>query len=292
MSKIVNQLIWIANLIKRSSSLNSCSTNSLHCFSCFMNFLIISLAGAFQLHHRFKSQITVFRCCITQTRRKIMSLCFVAKVKKFLIDDTRRISLNLSKMSKSFLRRWHWNRFCGPSAISASHKLSQRLSQFLFNFHSALCFPSQNLPKSNSQTDSAHETIIKISKLSNCSRSSVASISSSTQNLSKTQQKICCQQPIAPFDHKPLFSSIRHQPELPLNPRLKSDHKVCIVQNFQGISPIVNHCKPPQTHLTASSTDSKMSQDVGSCCAKYILCLFNFVFFVSFTANSSSQIQT
>lgn len=27
--------------------------------------------------------------------------------------------------------------------------------------------------------------------------------------------------------------------------------------------------------------DIKMSQDVGSCCAKYILCLFNFIFFVS-----------
>lgn len=24
-----------------------------------------------------------------------------------------------------------------------------------------------------------------------------------------------------------------------------------------------------------------MSQDLGSCCAKYILCLFNFIFFVS-----------
>lgn len=153
----------------------------------------------------------------------------------------------------------------------------------------------QSWSKSKSRTNSSCETILKVSKLSNCSRPSIDSNcikTPSAQSIAKSLQKICCDQPIAPTAHKPLFSSIRHQSQIPLNSRPQSDHKVCIVQNFQGPPTTVNHCKGSPVHRTACSTDSKMSQDVGSCCAKYILCLFNFVFFVSIIANLLAQIQT
>lgn len=61
---------------------------------------------------------------------------------------------------------------------------------------------------------------------------------------------------------------------------------ITIVQNFQGQSAKPSSFKVLKTsnHKSCSHTsqpESEMGQDVGSCCAKYILCLFNFIFFVS-----------
>lgn len=80
---------------------------------------------------------------------------------------------------------------------------------------------------------------------------------------------------------------------------------VCIIQHFGGnplscfpncqpsnpplCPPVHSSCAPPIVKSFVpkleprSSTEIEidMGQDVGSCCAKYILCLFNFIFFVS-----------
>lgn len=70
-------------------------------------------------------------------------------------------------------------------------------------------------------------------------------------------------------------------------PRIKAT--VCIIQNFvenpsnylPSIPPIPESCKSEPVPRSNAEIEIEMGQDIGSCCAKYILCLFNFIFFVS-----------
>lgn len=68
-------------------------------------------------------------------------------------------------------------------------------------------------------------------------------------------------------------------------PERSHSPSITIVQNFQGQSAKPSSFKVLKTsnHKTCSHTsqpENEMGQDVGSCCAKYILCLFNFIFFI------------
>lgn len=49
---------------------------------------------------------------------------------------------------------------------------------------------------------------------------------------------------------------------------------------------------PLKIESNCKDQESKMAQDCGSCVAKYILCLFNFIFFVSISTFSSSLLSS
>lgn len=183
----------------------------------------------------------------------------------------------------------------------------------------------QNLHKLKSQ----HETIAKVVQLSsdqqltrsvNSSRTKVASQAAtpetkSTKTVAQDEARNCyelgrCDVP------QPFFPNIRHHSKAPIIPQALcqakaalKQHGVCIIQNFQGSQ--LEKSEKPKTAETSESTkkpekqistisrykdppcdkqsDTEMGQDVGSCCAKYILCLFNFIFFVSIKDSSRSS---
>lgn len=89
-------------------------------------------------------------------------------------------------------------------------------------------------------------------------------------------------------------------PQLVQQPQQDIKSTVCIIQNFGGHAlnclpncstsckpscplPVLNSYEPEPEPKAESNTEIEieMAQDIGSCCAKYILCLFNFIFFVS-----------
>lgn len=111
---------------------------------------------------------------------------------------------------------------------------------------------------------------------------------------------------------RPLFPNPRHQrvrtplPVCATQPVTRdtqkrdvpSKHSVQIIQNFAGKShsppsPVApKEPKNPEPQPAESKASSvEMSQDVGSCCAKYILCFFNFIFFVSIQRLASALPQ-
>lgn len=176
-------------------------------------------------------------------------------------------------------------------------------------------------PKSHHIHEPVREAIIKVSQLSNDRQSTrsgsssrdqtlnVASRSSSRRsnvkaatNTSNRELKGCYERPRSPcLQARPFFPNHRHQRVLTpqsacAHQRVSSSRSdvpsklsVCIVQNFKEklgpssrSSPVPEpKDKKPDLQPTESNESSEMSQDVGSCCAKYILCLFNFIFFVS-----------
>ena len=114
---------------------------------------------------------------------------------------------------------------------------------------------------------------------------------------------------------------LQQQPQSLSSQGIKST--VCIIQNFGGnplnglpscqpnhqlnyptscplvYSPVAPQnipliSKSKETELKTNPTSStdieiEMGQDIGSCCAKYILCLFNFIFFVSILRFASAS---
>lgn len=153
---------------------------------------------------------------------------------------------------------------------------------------------------------SHHETIGKVEKLStdqqstrsvNSSRTKVASLRAKPVTKSALDETSNCrEQSLCSEGQKPFFSNIRHSTNRSSSPlplcevisrRSSKQLCLCVVQNFEGKT---EKQEKPEKRVKINQhhdqpcnkkSNKKMGQDVGSCCAKYILCLFNFLFFVS-----------
>ena len=240
---------------------------------------------------------TVFGCCAITIQN---CLRFAQELKKLWVADNLANSTGpafLIFTANEDLKFW---------TISKGH--FSTLLNFLF------IFLLQSLHKSASKYSSPPESIIKVTKLSTSSRSSVVSNLKASQKLPishKSATSVTSNSKPAPtiapsstepskvVEHvqiynekqtnvRPLFRSHRqkrvlleNKPPDQLNPQVNPNISSSHLRNFKANkAPKTSYNSP---HYKSKPTKVfKMSQDIGSCCAKYILCLFNFIFFVSF----------
>lgn len=173
-------------------------------------------------------------------------------------------------------------------------------SRFIFFFQYS---PKKSLPVKESVfkvSSTSNDRLARpINSLNRRSQLKIASLQSKLNLANIESTESCSKQSL------PLFKNIHHPPQrlpeprsseriiiqhLPTKPNSREPSKstVTIVQNFQGNGsnrPIqIKHTEPSRCKSSSHSLEleTEMGQDVGSCCAKYILCLFNFIFFVSF----------
>lgn len=207
---------------------------------------------------------------------------------RFLLVDSAR---SFAKRRKKNIRKWHflhqpefhnetalwsvrcrWRKFIHADKVITKPDLLQIALLLSRNSLSPLLFLQKCHPVS--------QTVIKVSQLSS-DHTSRSINSSRTQRESKvalrsttpkeSADKVAKQEhSLVLIDPKPIFVSVRNQSRL-------SEAKPA-PENYKPKIKGTDSSKPPSNQKAI-----EMGQDVGSCCAKYILCLFNFIFFVSFT---------